>query len=183
MKKSLVTVCSLMAVGFMSVSILHAADAPAPGGGGRPDRAGGARGGMGGMVLDDKQRELYREAMQKNGDELRSLNDKLQAAQKDLVKATIAEKYDEKVVREKAEAVAKVQTDITVLRAKAFSSVSPTLKPEQREQLENSRMGAMMVLGGGMGGGMMAGPGGPGGPGGEGRPPRRGPGGAGGQGQ
>lgn len=179
MKRSLVKVCSLLAVGFISAAALNAADAPAPGGAGRPERPGGPggpRGPMGG-ILDSSQLQTFREAMQKNNEELRALNDKLQAAQKELVQATIAEKYDEKAVREKAEAVSKIQTDITVLRAKAFSSVSPTLKPEQREQLANSRMGAMMVLGGGMGGGM----GGPGGPGGEGRPARRGPGGPGGR--
>ena len=88
--------------------------------------------------------------------------------------------YDEKTVREKAEAVSKVQTEMTMLRVKGFSSVAPTLKPEQREQLENSQMGTMMVLGGGFGGGAM-GMGGPGGAGGQGGP-RRGPGGPGGPG-
>ncbi|MDB6034470.1 MAG: Heavy-metal resistance [Verrucomicrobiales bacterium] len=136
-------------------------------------------------MLDEKQRELLRDAMQKNRDEMQKLDEKLRNAQKDLVSAAIAEKYDEKTVREKAEAVSKIQTDMMVLRVKGFSSVAPTLKPEQREQLENSRMGTMMVLGGGFGGGMGGGFGGPGGPGGQGGPRRGagGPGGPGGQGQ
>jgi Spy/CpxP family protein refolding chaperone len=110
------------------------------------------------MNLDDKQREVLREAMQKDQDQIRTLDEKLRAAQKELVHATLAEKYDEKAVREKAEAVSKIQTDITVLRAKAFSSVAPTLKPEQREQMENSPIAAAM-LGGRFGGGMGGGPG------------------------
>ena len=89
------------------------------------------------MQLDDKQRELLRDAMQKNTDEVRALDEKLRAAQKEVVKATLAEKFEEKVVREKLDAVAKIQTDISMLRAKAFSPIAPTLKPEQREQLEN----------------------------------------------
>src|SRR5688572_12699697 len=117
--------------------------------------AGGANtpGGRGNFVagfnLDDKQRELLREATQKESDELRKLNEKLQAAQKELVQSVIAEKYDEKAVREKAEAVSKIQMEITMLRAKAFATVSPTLKPEQREQLDNSQIAIGMIMGGG----------------------------------
>jgi Spy/CpxP family protein refolding chaperone len=179
-------ITSLVAVGVLTTFLAGAADAPAtaPGGGGggnqggRQGQPGGPRGGGG--MLDEKQRELLRDAMQKNRDEMMKLDEKLRNAQKDLVSAAIAEKYDEKTVREKAEAVSKVQTEMTMLRVKGFSSVAPTLKPEQREQLENSRMGTMMVLGGGFGGGAM-GMGGPGGAGGQGGP-RRGPGGPGGPG-
>ena len=137
----------------------NAADAAAPGtfqGG----RGGRNFGGFGGLNLDQKQNELLREAMQAESDELRKLSEKLQAAQKELTQAVIAEKYDEKSVREKAEAVAKIQTEITVLRAKAFSTVAPTLKPEQREQIENSRAAIGFITGGGS----MFGGGGPGGP-------------------
>jgi Spy/CpxP family protein refolding chaperone len=118
------------------------------------------------MGLDEQQRQVYQEAMQKSGDDIRQLNEKLRAAQKELMQAVLAEKYDEKTVRAKAEAASKIQTDITLLRAKALSSVAPTLKPEQKEQLENR--GAMMLMGGFAGGGGFGG--GPGGPGGR-RPP------------
>src|SRR5262249_44809371 len=110
---------------------------PGPGGAagfGGPGGLAGA-GGFGGIALDDKQRELYRDASEQNRDELRALDEKLRAAQKELMQAVLAEKYDEAIVRQKADAVAKIQTDMTVLRAKALSTVVPTLKPEQREQL------------------------------------------------
>ena len=128
---------------------------PGPGGPGLNGRGPRMAGG-GMMVLDDQQRETYREATQKNSEELRNLDQKFRAAQKEFVHAAMAEKYDEKVVREKADAVAKIQTDMSMLRAKAFSTVAPTLKPEQREQLENSRVGAAMLTSGfgGMGGGI-----------------------------
>ena len=129
----------------------------------RGNVAGGRNFNLGGLNLDEKQNALLREAMQADSDELRKLAEKLQAAQKDLVKAIVAEKYDEKVVREKADAVAKIQTEITVLRAKAFATVSPTLKPEQREQIENSRGAVGFITGTAIGfGGGNAGPGGPG---------------------
>jgi len=116
---------------------------------------GGGRGNFGGSGLDEKQTELLREAMQADSDEIRKLDEKLRAAQKELVQAVIAEKYDEKIVREKAEAVAKIQTEITILRAKQVATVAPTLKPEQREQWENSpiAIGLLMRGGGGFGGG------------------------------
>jgi Spy/CpxP family protein refolding chaperone len=133
-----------------------AADANANQQGGRGNRGNlqrgnfGGGGGGGGFMLDDKQRELLQEANQVSSDEVRKLNDKLLEAQKELVKVVIADKYDEKIVREKAEAVSKIQTELTMLRAKAFATVAPTLKPEQRDQLEgNVRIGIAMIMGGG----------------------------------
>lgn len=123
----------------------------------------GGRGTFGGLNLDEKQSELLREALQAEGDELRKLYEKLQAATKELMHAVVAEKYDDKVVREKADAVSKLQTEITMLRAKAFSSVSPTLTPEQREQIETSRAASSLITGAGAGfaPGGFGGPGGP----------------------
>jgi Spy/CpxP family protein refolding chaperone len=167
---------SFITIGALTMSVANAQD-PNPGAGGGGRRGGnnngpggnfGGRGNFtGGVNLDDKQRELIREARQKNTEELRGLEEKLRTAQHEFVRAAVAEKYDEKVVREKADAVAKIQADIAVLNAKAFSSVAPTLKPEQREQLETSGFGYMIVSGGGGGGGRggFGGPGGPGGPG------------------
>lgn len=145
--RQLLQISTLLAVFTAGSLIVSAQDAPE----GR--RGGAGRGAIAG--LDDKQRELLREAMQKSQEQVRALDEKMRAAQRELVNAALAEKYDEKVVREKAEAVAKIQTDVTVLRAKALSSVAPSLKPEQREQLANSPMGAAMLsgrMGGGMGG-------------------------------
>lgn len=125
-----------------------------------PPNFAGGRGGFG-LNLDEKQNELLREAMQAESDELRKLSEKLQAAQKELMTAVVAEKYDEAVVRQKADAVSKIQTDITVLRAKAFAAVAPTLKPEQREQIENNRMVSSIITGAGLsfgGGGGFGGP-------------------------
>ena len=122
------------------------------GGFGGPGGPGGMGGMGGGINLDDKQRELYREAAQKDSDALRKLDEKLRAAQKELMQAILAENYDEKIVREKADTMGKIQTEITLLRGKAFSTVAPTLKAEQREQLETSRSAILMLSSGGFGG-------------------------------
>ena len=133
--------------------------AQAPGGQGGP-------GGRGGFGLDEQQRTALNEALDKNKDEITKLQEKLTAAQKELLKVVLAEKYDEKAVREKADAVAKIQTDLLMLRSKAFATLAPSMKPEQKEQIIDSRFGFMM-LSGGFGGGMR-GPGAPGGFGGQG---------------
>ena len=156
-------------LGASVFTTVNAQQAPGGPGGSRQNRGAGGGGGGGpnaqgqrGMatVLDDQQMQLYREATQKDTEQLRKLDDQLRVAQKELIRAALAEKYDENAVREKAEAFSKIQVEITTLRAKAFSALAPTLKPEQRDQLENSRVGTAMLMGGGMGGG-----GGPGGPG------------------
>lgn len=150
--------------------------------------AGGGRGGFG---LDEQQRNTLREAMAKDQDAVQQLNEKLQAAQRELMKEVLAQKQDEKKIREKADAVAKIQADIMVLRAKAFASINPSLTPEQREQMIENRFSFGMLQGGMMGapgmrpgqGGPGAGPGAaPGAPGGQGGRGQRGGGGGGGGG-
>ena len=126
------------------------------------------RGNFGGFNLDEQQRNLLQEARQVSGDDIRKLNEKLAEAQKEFVKAVVAEKYDEKVVREKADAVGKIQAEILALNGKAFATVSPTLKPEQRESIEsNVRIGIALISpdrgfggGGGPGAAFAGGPGG-----------------------
>lgn len=142
---------------------------PAPGAApvqdvGRAQRGGGnnlQRGGNfgGGLNFDEKQRELLQEARLVHTEELRKLNEKLAEAQKEFVKAVVAEKYEESVVKAKADAIGKIQAEILALNGKSFATVSPTLKPEQRESLEgNTRIGiAVISPAGGFGGG---GPGG-----------------------
>ena len=181
----------LLAANLTGAPALLAADppptipAPPPAGGpGEPGRTGGPerrvgdrnfdragfqnRGPSVGLGFDEKQRELLREASQKDGEELRKLEEKLRTAQKDLLHTVLAEKYDEGTVRVKADAVSKLQIEITMLRAKALATVAPTLKPEQREQLESSPLGTSLLSAGGFGGFRGGGPGGFGGPGGPG---------------
>lgn len=123
------------------------------------------RGGFGGVNFDEKQRQLLQEARQVNADELRKLNGKLDDLQKEYVKLVVAEKSDASVLREKADAIGKVQAEILALNGKAFATVSPTLKPEQREALESNAPFSFSIINaggrfGGPGGGFLTGPGG-----------------------
>jgi len=141
----------LVATGLLWASAFPAA-AQAPGGGG-----------MGGILTQD-QRAKMRETMQASQTELTQLNEKLAAAQKEALNAALAKDATEKTVRPKIEAVAKIQTDIAMLRLKGVKEIASTLTAEQKTQMqERPGMGYNMLLGGfggGMGGGRRGGGGG-----------------------
>ena len=103
--------------------------------------------------MTQEQRSKMRETLQALQADLSPLTNKLAVAQKDAVKAALAKDADEKTVRGKIEAVAKVQTDIAVLRFKAVKEIASTLTDEQKNQMEARPGTAYNSLLGGMGGG------------------------------
>lgn len=88
-------------------------------------------------VLTEDQRESMRSIMASQRETMRDTNEKMRVARKDLLKAALAESFDEDVVRSKALAVAKLEAELTVLRAKALSQVQPPLSEDQIEQIMN----------------------------------------------
>lgn len=86
-------------------------------------------------VLTDDQKASLRTAMESRGDQMRDIEDKLRAAHRELLKAAMMEKFDEDSVRAKATEVSKLDIELAVLRAKAFSEMQPPLSPDQIQQL------------------------------------------------
>jgi len=123
---------------------------------------GGGRGGL----LTQEQRSKLREAMQSSQTEMTELNQKLAAAQKEAIKAALADNPDESVVRAKVEAVTKIQADIAMLRFKGLKEIKSTLTDDQKSRMDERPALGYMMLFGGFGGGRR-GPGGPGGNGGN----------------
>lgn len=160
--------CALAAViggGLIGAALFAAEEpqqaTPRPAAGARPERAA-AFGAPGerppgrfgpGAGFTETQMTLIREAYQANREEFNKLNEKIRAAETALKEAVLAPKYDEKLVREKAETLSKLQTEQMCLRLKAFSAVVPTLTPEQRERMKTMPVGMMTggLLGPGMG--------------------------------
>lgn len=134
------------------------------GGGGQPGGPGGGPGGRrgGGPManLSDEQREALRTLSQ----DTRELNTKLTDARKELNGAVYAETVNEASIREKSAAVAKIEADIAVARAKGFAKIRDKFTAEQIETLKNAP-----GFGGGFGG--RGGGGGQGGQGGGNRRP------------
>jgi Spy/CpxP family protein refolding chaperone len=89
-------------------------------------------------VLTEDQRESMRSIMASQRDAMQETQEKMRVARKELLKATLADHFDEAVVRAKAMAVAKLEADLTVLRAKALSQVQPPLSDAQIEQILNA---------------------------------------------
>ncbi len=127
--------------------------------------------------LTEDQRETVREVLNSIFQDNREMMESMMTARRELSEAFSAPKLDEKALRDKAAAVAKLDADVLVARAKAFARVREKLGPDVAERIKS-------VFLPGMGGPGMGGPrpGGPGGPGGDfqrpqgnpGQPPREG---------
>jgi len=88
-------------------------------------------------VLTPDQQKALREATQKHEAEFRKMQEQMSKLQTEMNKLVAAPKFDEKAVREKAQAFSSIQAEHMVLRAKLFAeAVGPTLTQAQREQLE-----------------------------------------------
>jgi Spy/CpxP family protein refolding chaperone len=122
---------------------------PPPDGGPIPERGNRAeRGGRGGgTVLDDQQWRLFSEMLQKYRGDLDKIEGQLRAAVAELMKVTLADSYDEKGAREKAEAVGRLQVEIMLRRCQTLSAIAPTLRSDQRQELLAGRGGFMLLAG------------------------------------
>ena len=89
-------------------------------------------------VLTEDQRESIRSIMASQREAMREIQEKMRVARKELLKVSLADTFDEEAVRAKAMAVAKLEADLTVLRAKVLSQVQPPLSDEQVEQIMNA---------------------------------------------
>lgn len=113
--------------------------------GAAPDRERIARGDgvpMGGQwgfmgVLNEEQRMSMRGVLQEQREKMRDLEEKLRKARQETMETALEGKFNESAVRKKAMEQAKIEAEMSVLRAKALSEVKPPLTPEQIERLKN----------------------------------------------
>ena len=102
------------------------------GGGGRGGGFGGFGGFGGGGALTVEQTTQFNAAITNAQAELAALQDKLTAAEKDVVTAALA-KSEDAIVRSKLEALANIQTDIAMLLyTKGVTKVSGTITDDQK---------------------------------------------------
>jgi len=88
--------------------------------------------------LTDEQRASFRSAMAGQRDQVRDLESQIAAARRDLLEASLAAKFDEAAVRQKAAAAADLEVDLNVLRAKAFSQIQPPLSADQLAKIRSA---------------------------------------------
>lgn len=134
---------ALLAASLLLVtpSLISAQDANRQGGQGQGQ---GRRGGGGGAFAN--MSEEQRAAMQEVNQEVREQSRAVNEARTELNNAIYAEKMDEAKIREKSAALAKLEADLAVARAKAFAKVRGKFTSEQIEALKS-------MQGGGRGGG------------------------------
>lgn len=75
--------------------------------------------------------------MEAQREPMRELEQKIRAARKDLMRASLAANFDEDAIRQKALEAGRLEAEMAVLRAKAFSKLKPPLSAEQIEQIKN----------------------------------------------
>jgi Spy/CpxP family protein refolding chaperone len=97
-------------------------------------------------VLTDEQRTSYQAALGRERGLMMELQTKLRVARQELVNASVGQKFDENVMRQKALAVSRLEAEMTVLRAKALSEVQPPLTPEQIEKMKTRQPGPARPL-------------------------------------
>jgi Spy/CpxP family protein refolding chaperone len=94
-------------------------------------------GGMFLGMLTEEQRMSMRDVMQDQREKTRDLEEKLRKARQATMETALTGKFNESAVRKKALEQAKIEAELSVLRAKALASVKPPLTPEQIERLKN----------------------------------------------
>jgi Spy/CpxP family protein refolding chaperone len=145
------------------------------GGGGMPFGLG-MGGGMGWSDLEQKQYRAFNQALGDLWVPITKLTTNLTAVQAELAQATMADPFDEKAVAAIAETIGRLQADLMVLRAQALATIAPTLRRDQRAELQDGPAGPTALTSGFLNifglGGFGGGPGGfGGGPGGFGGGP------------
>jgi Spy/CpxP family protein refolding chaperone len=115
---------------------------------------GGQAGGVAGFavggpigVLNDQQRTSYDKLLNAQRGRLAELQAKLRMARQELLVTSLDQKFDENVIRQKAEVVARIDAEMMVLRVKVFSQVQPPLTPEQIEKIKAGQSGPIHPVG------------------------------------
>lgn len=94
-------------------------------------------------ILDPEQRAQLREFAYANREHAREVNQKLEAARREMNEVLFSEKLDEDQLKKRIGEIAKLEAERHFMRAKALAMIRPTLRPEQVERLRDmhARMG------------------------------------------
>jgi hypothetical protein len=90
-------------------------------------------------VLNEEQRAGFRAELESQREHLREVNEKASTLRRELDEALFADKLDEQSVRDKSAALAEVETERSLIRARALAKVRSSLSESQLERLRNLR--------------------------------------------
>jgi Spy/CpxP family protein refolding chaperone len=89
-------------------------------------------------VLTEEQRSSFRQAMEGEREKMRELEQKSAEARRELMESALVDKFEEAKVRQKLNALMKMDADLTMIRIKAFSKVEPKLSADQLEKIRSA---------------------------------------------
>lgn len=101
---------------------------PGPGGPARPMDIG--------RILNDEQREEFRNAMQGNREKMRAIEEKSARLRREIEEAVMAETLDEKAIRDRTRELSDLEAERILLRARAIAKIRPSLTPEQLQKMK-----------------------------------------------
>lgn len=92
-------------------------------------------------ILTEEQRQKFVEEMFAQREKNRQLNpdEKFMKLRRELDQALFGEKLDEELVRKKSMELAEIDLERSLVRARAFAKIRPSLSPEQLERLKEMR--------------------------------------------
>ncbi len=89
------------------------------------------------LVKEDQKKSVH-QFMLAQREEIERLQRDLAAARQAARQAALAQPFQESTVRQRAAEAARLETELTVLRARALANIAPSLDDHQREQLLRS---------------------------------------------
>jgi len=128
----MISFCSLLALSLMAADPEKAARRPAAAAAG----AGGVPAALD-RVLTDEQRETLRGYLKAGARELRAGQQELMKLRQELQEAVLAAQASTAFIKEKTEAIARLDAEQLRARMTALSKIAATLTAEQREKLKN----------------------------------------------
>jgi Spy/CpxP family protein refolding chaperone len=87
-------------------------------------------------VLTEEQRQKLREATQANAEKIRGNQQAAIKLRRDLQEATLAGQANETEIKQKAEAIAKLEAEALAARMNAIAQIAATLTPEQKQKIK-----------------------------------------------
>jgi Spy/CpxP family protein refolding chaperone len=142
--KNKIMVCLIVAMMMIFVGIPAWAE---PGYGGGCEMMGGHHMGKGfgpmgklkDLNLNDEQQARVDAVIDQNKNNLKALDEKIDAARQSLHEAIHSDVFDEQKIREASKSLAKNKEDVDVVRGRMFSEIRTVLTPEQATQLKEMK--------------------------------------------
>ena len=127
---------------FLLATPLIAADSSAPArraaaGVNRPQAGLGGLGmGAFGQVLTEEQRQKLREYLQSGSGKARTSQVEAIQLRRELQESVLAGEADDVAIRQKSEAIARLETEALAVRMSALARIAATLTPEQKQKIK-----------------------------------------------